>query len=73
MIDVAVQSVRALRPHLPAPAQSAAADLVDHLTRRLFAPLEKSSTLSYRKKREQVENLRDQIATKSLTFFASSA
>jgi hypothetical protein len=40
MAEVALQSVHALRANLPAPAQSAAANLTDQLLRRLFTPID---------------------------------
>lgn len=66
MIDVARQSIQALRADLPAPAQSAAANLADHLLRRLFVPLD--GKYAYKATSNRVTSLSDQISGASLSF-----
>jgi hypothetical protein len=57
MIDVAQQSVTALRHGLIAPAQSAAGNLVDYLLRDLFSPMMRNGKMGYRGTKEHVEKL----------------
>lgn len=67
MIDIAAQAVRALRAGLPAPAQSAAANLADQLLRRLFVPIH--GNYQYRKTSARVESLSELVVTRiSMTF-----
>lgn len=65
MIEVARQSIQALRADLPAPAQAAAANLVDHLMRRLIAPLDGHRGV-YKAAKERVMNLNAQVTIWSL-------
>lgn len=68
MIEVAGQSIQALRADLPAPAQSSAANLADHLLRRLFVPLD--GKYVYKTTSERVTSLSEQVSTLSLSFLA---
>ncbi|HJQ46911.1 MAG TPA: hypothetical protein VJ870_11400 [Amycolatopsis sp.] len=66
MIDVARQAIQALRADLPAPAQSAAANLADHLLRRLFVPLD--GKYVYKATGQRVTSLSAQISVASLHY-----
>jgi hypothetical protein len=68
MAEVAYQSIQALRAGLPAPAQSAAANLIDQLLRRLFTPIH--GTYAYRATSKRVRNLAEEVVTLSLSFLA---
>jgi hypothetical protein len=68
MIDVACQSIQALRADLPAPAQSAAANLTDQLLRELFTPID--GRYVYGTTCRRVESLSSQVVVMSLSFLA---
>lgn len=64
MVEVARQSIQALRADLPAPAQAAAANLVDHLMRRLIVPID--GKYAYKAASQRVTNLNTQVTIWSL-------
>jgi hypothetical protein len=68
MAEVALQSIQALRANLPAPAQSAAANLTDQLLRRLFTPID--GRYVYKKTSGRVADLSSYVAAFSLSFLA---
>jgi len=68
MIEVACQAIQALRADLPAPARSAAANLADHLLRRLFVPID--GKYIYKASSKRVTSLAEQISTVSFSFLA---
>ncbi|MEV4315304.1 hypothetical protein [Actinocrispum sp. NPDC049592] len=58
MIEVAQQSVTALRQGLISPAQSSAGNLIDYLLRKLFSPMvQNSKQMYYRVAKEHVEQM----------------
>jgi hypothetical protein len=66
MVEVARQSIQASRADLPAPAQSVAANLADHLLRRLFVPVD--GKYAYKATSKRVTGLSAQISTLSMSF-----
>jgi hypothetical protein len=68
MVDVACQCIQALRADLPAPAQAAAANLIDQLLRELFTPID--GMYAYGTTRRRVVSLSNQAVTMSLSFLA---
>jgi hypothetical protein len=69
MIEVARQAIQALRADLPAPAQSAAANLADQLLRHLFVPIDGGRNL-YRTTSNRVTDLSQQFTYLSVHFLA---
>lgn len=64
MIEIARQSIQALRANLPAPAQAAAANLADQLQRRLFVPID--GKYAYNAASQRVTSLTMQVTIGSL-------
>lgn len=68
MAEVALQSIQALRAGLPAPAQSAAANLTDQLLRRLITPID--GKYAYRAASRRVAGLSSYLVVFSWSFLA---
>jgi hypothetical protein len=66
MAEVARQSIQALRADLTAPAQSASANLVDQLLRRLFTPID--GKYAYKATFKRVQGLASDVIALSFSF-----